>query len=253
MGTERKQIIDFHLNYGSGLYGPELTGPDFALLMDKHELTGAVLCPLKPHEYHFRSANRAVFDAVNGASQQVWGFCRVDPWRGREAVKEIERCRLEYGFKGVWLHPAEENYAANSVIVNPVIETAAGLGMVIMIAGGFTPQSHPSSLYALACRFPEVEMIITSAGQINISGALLSDAEQLFRDHERLYLETSGIYRSDFIEDMVRKIGPERVLFGSNAPIYSLPFELRRIETLQIADSEKDLLLAGNAYRLLDT
>jgi len=96
-------------------------------------------------------------------------------------------------------------------------------------------------------------MIITSAGQINISGALLSDAEQLFRDHERLYLETSGIYRSDFIEDMVRKIGPERVLFGSNAPIYSLPFELRRIETLQIADSEKDLLLAGNAYRLLDT
>lgn len=244
-------VFDVHLNFGSGLYGDALMKSDLAALLKEDGPRYAVLCPVKPPGYHLAAANRAIMDAVSLYPDRLRGFCRVDPWKGRAAGREIRRCARDCGFRGVWLHPAEENFAANEAVVDVVMETAGELNLVVMIAGGIGRYSHPSQLYDLARRYPDVTMIITSGGQINISGALLGEAEKLFVENDNLYLETSGIYRIDFIEEMVRKIGASRILFGSNSPWYSLPLELKRIAVLDVSGEDREKIMVLNSLGLI--
>jgi predicted TIM-barrel fold metal-dependent hydrolase len=63
-------------------------------------------------------------------------------------------------------------------------------------------------------------------------------------------METSGIYREDFIEDTVADLGPERVVFGSNAPYLDKGFEAARIRLAHLDEVAKAALGAGNIRRI---
>ena len=42
-------------------------------------------------------------------------------------------------------------------------------------------------------------------------------------------MTTSGVYREDFIEEVLEQIGHDKVLFGSQSPLFDQDFELHRI------------------------
>jgi predicted TIM-barrel fold metal-dependent hydrolase len=63
-------------------------------------------------------------------------------------------------------------------------------------------------------------------------------------------METSGVYRQDFVEDVATQIGPERVLFGSNSPFMDMRLEVERARWANLAEESKALILAGNAQRI---
>ena len=62
--------------------------------------------------------------------------------------------------------------------------------------------------------------------------------------------EIRGIYREDFIEDTVSELGPERVLFGSNAPYMDQGFEAARIRFAHLQDDAKRLMGSENIARI---
>ena len=50
---------------------------------------------------------------------------------------------------------------------------------------------------------------------------------------------------------IIRTFGAERVLFGTDSPWSSQLDSVKEFESLELTDSEKELILFGNAARLL--
>jgi len=52
--------------------------------------------------------------------------------------------------------------------------------------------------------------------------------------------------------DLIRTIGPERILFGSDYPWINPKKDIERIKDLDISEKDKNLILGGNALRLFN-
>lgn len=244
-------IIDAHTHIGESIFGYKQTPIELICSMDECGIDMAVLCPVKPFSYHLEPENDFVAKTVREFPNRFIGFGRVDPRLGKKAVLELDRCIRELGLKGIMLHPWEETFAINSKLVYPIMEKAATYGIPVMVSGGHTRLSHPLQIGDIASEFPEVNIIATSGGQINISGMALYDAEMMLEENKNVYMETSGIYREDFIENMIRKLGSHRVIFGSNSPQLDLRYELLRIQTAEVGEDERKDVLGKTIARLL--
>jgi predicted TIM-barrel fold metal-dependent hydrolase len=124
-------------------------------------------------------------------------------------------------------------------------------GLPVLLAGGYPTCSHPTQIGALAARHPNARLIATHGGQLNISGLLLADARVLLDTHPNVSIETSGIYREDFIEDMVAEYGKERVFFGSGAPVFDQRLEVLRIRLAHLPEEAKAAIGGRNTARLV--
>lgn len=251
MGTATMiPLIDAHAHLGDSLFGHRQSVDALLATMDAEGIERAVVMPLKPVAYHFAPENGRIADAVAAHPDRLAGFARVDPWQRDAAVRELERGLDELGLIGLYLHPFEEQFAANDELIFPVLELLRARSLPLMLAGGYPGFSHPSQIGDLARQFPDLTIIATHGGQLNISGMLLADAGRMLRANPNVIMETSGIYREDFIEDTVAELGPERVLFGSNMPYMDQGFEAARIRFAHLDDDAKRLMGRGNVARI---
>lgn len=244
-------ILDFHVHLGHSIFGYGQSLEQLLAELDRLGITRAVVIPVQPLSYRLESENDRIAAAVSAHPNRLIGFGRIDPRQGEAAETELRRCVQQLGLRGLFLHPWEETCPINSERVKALMPTVAALGIPLLIAGGHVRVSMASQLADLAGGFPGIPMVLTSGGQINISGIALAEARQLLIEHPNLYLETSGIYREDFIEDMVPLIGVERILFGSNAPEYCQALELLRPQLAHLRPAEREALLYHSAARLL--
>lgn len=256
MQVKRRQawdgaLIDAHAHLGHSLFGQRLTAVDLIRSMDASGVARAVVSPLKPMAYHYGPENDRIAAAITAHPDKLVGFARVDPWQGEAAVDEAQRA-FDLGLAGLFLHPFEEQFAANDDLVFPLMALLEARGLPLLLAGGYPGFSHPAQIGDLARQFPRVTIIATHGGQLNISGLLLADAGRMLRANSNVLMETSGIYREDFIEDTVRELGAERVVFGSNAPYMDQEFEALRVRLAHCTDQEKALMGRINLERLLN-
>lgn len=241
------KVIDCHVHHGTSLFGTTFTEQQLLASMDRLGIQLSVLCPVKPVDYHFGPEHDRLAATIRRNDGRFIGCARIDPWQGKAGQAEFRRCIEELGFRCLFLHPLEENFQVNDDIVCPLVDIAGENSLPVMLVAGHNRVSRAFQVADLVRRFPTVTFIVTSGGQINISGGGLAEAEELFVEHDNVMFETSGVYRLDFIEDMTRRIGPERVMFGSGAPVFDQDFEMKRILFAHLPDRDKDMLLGLNA------
>jgi predicted TIM-barrel fold metal-dependent hydrolase len=93
---------------------------------------------------------------------------------------------------------------------------------------------------------PGLPLIIPHLGML---GGNPMDFSRAFKDKDYIYFDTALAARNT-IQEFVRTIGPERVLFAADVPFGDMTSELSKVLTLPIPDSEKELILSGNVIRL---
>jgi predicted TIM-barrel fold metal-dependent hydrolase len=93
---------------------------------------------------------------------------------------------------------------------------------------------------------PGLPLIIPHLGML---GGNPMDFLTAFKDKDYIYFDTALAARNT-IQEFVRTIGPERVLFAADVPFGDMTSELSKVLTLPIPDSEKELILSGNVIRL---
>ena len=71
--------------------------------------------------------------------------------------------------------------------------------------------------------------------------------------HGNVYADTSSAMSimPNLIEWAVKEVGAERVLFGTDTPLYSTAMQRARINHADLSDAQKRLILRSNAERLL--
>lgn len=235
---------------GESIFGGEVTADGLLARLGEAGVERAVVCPMKPPTYHLRSANDAVAEAVRGHSGILTGLVRVDPLLRGQAALEAERGLAELGLRGIFLHPWEETFRIDDRVVDEVVDVARARSVPVVVAAGYPWLSEGLQVGELAARFPEVTFVATNGLQINMSGLGQKDAELALAENPNLLIQTSGVYREDFLERIVRRHGPERILFASAFPHFDPALEIRRVQWAAFSPAEQRSLLHDNAAHL---
>jgi predicted TIM-barrel fold metal-dependent hydrolase len=241
-------VVDALVLLGENRFGRSLAPTEALELADREGVDTLVAAPARPLGYHLEPANEALAAACAASSGRLVLLGRVDPLGGDAAVEEARRCIDDLGARGLFLHPGEEAFpvtrAAN------VVRVAADRDVPVVVATGYFAVSEPLQVAELAAQFPQIPIVMTNGGQINISGLSMVDAWAALRQRSNLHVLTNGEYRQDFIERLADALDHRRVLYASFAPVFDFRFERLRIRAAQLSDEALRAVERDNAERI---
>ena len=216
-------------------------GADLLDALDEAGIERAIICPPRARGHGYDVENERVAEAVRAHPDRLVGFARVDPV-APDPVAGL-------GLRGLFLHPWEDSFR----ISDPVVDAVITPGVPVIVAAGYPWVSEGLQVGELARRHPQTTFVATNGAQINISGLGQQDAELALEVAPNLLLQTSGVYREDFIEGVVTRFGAERLLYASAWPRFDPRLELLRIRWAPNLDEEaKAAILGENVARLLE-
>lgn len=242
--------FDAHVYVGSDYHSrftpvPNRGIDDYLERMPKSGITRALLTPggqLGEVEENYRT----VCELVRQRPSTLFGLRRLNP-RDPAVSDHIASAINTDGMSGFMLHPSWDTFVANSRIVYPVMEAIAALGVPVLVYSGDVPYSMPAQVADLAAAFPTVPVIMGHMGKTELYQHAADCAARV----PNLYLETSGCNITNIIENAVKRIGSERVVFGTGWPSMSPRAEVAKLEILQLSDAQRADIYAGNLDRLI--
>ena len=174
----------------------------------------------------------------------------LDP-RIQETYKQVESLLAHPRCKGIKIHPTEHAYEIRDY-GDEIFEFAACQKAIIMTHSG-CPGSFPEDFIPFANRYPTVPLILAHLGN-SVDGNLTRQVYALKRaNNGNVYIDTSSaksIY-SGLIEWAVSEVGAQRLLFGTDTPLYFAACQKARIEYAEIDEEAKRAILFKNAAQLL--
>jgi len=173
----------------------------------------------------------------------------VDPTRPETYGQAAELLRAPRCI-GIKIHPDFHGYKIAEHGAR-IFEFAAGTGAVILSHSGGDP-SLPPDFLPFADAFPEVRFILAHLGWSLDFDLTRQVAAVAASRHGNVHVDTSSSFSitSNLIEWGVREVGPEKILFGTDSPLYFSPMQRARIDLAEMDDAAKRLILRGNAERL---
>jgi len=194
-------------------------------------------------------------------NNELVAFPSVDPLMSSdEMVAEVERCAKELGAKGIKLHPAEGHYFPREEKLWPVYAKAEEMGLPIISHGGIFMMSpdvdytRPSNFEPVLESFPGLKLVVAHLGH-----GFWDESVELARKYPNAYFDTSAVVSGvehlevlseDGAVDLIRKLGIERVMFGSDYPWFSPAASLDAFLKLPLKPVEKEKILSENAKNI---
>ncbi len=242
-------ILDFHCHFSREFFRFREYRMDPARLldeMDRHGVQRAVVSAAGEFAaYAVGEGNDGINGLVAAHPDRFTGFCTVNPWMRGKATAEVNKNADRFA-RGLVLHPLLQGFEANDPLVFPVVEAAIMRGLVIYVTAGAPILAMPYKVADLAERYPEGRFVLGHAGW-----DFHFDVLYCLQACPNLWAETSKNELCN-LEAIVRTIGIDRLLFGSDYPFSTFSSEIEKIRLLpglQASDVEK--ILGGNGARLL--
>lgn len=196
--------------------------------------------------------NAAIAEA--GAGDRLLPGASVHP-RDPERVEKLRRFAAG-GARAVKLHPAAQRFYPDAPEAMDIYAECGRLGLpVVFHAGraGIEPEyTHRFTLMKnyvpMLERFPEVQFVLGHAGARDVA-----DAIPIARRHRNAWLGIHG-QGVTVLRELVREVGRDRMLFGTDWPFYHLAATLAKVLLISEGDPElRHAILRGNAERLFET
>lgn len=173
----------------------------------------------------------------------------VDPLHP-QTFQQAEQSLADPWCVGIKIHPEEHGYPIAEH--GPAIfQFAARHGAIVQSHSG-EPNSLPEAFVPLADEFPEVALILSHLGCGHDDDPTHQVRAIQAGRRGNIYTDTSSAksIMSNLIEWAAGEVGAERLLYGTDSPLYFAPMQRARIDHADLNDQHKRLILCGNAERL---
>ncbi|MBO9604546.1 MAG: amidohydrolase family protein [Paenibacillaceae bacterium] len=105
-----------------------------------------------------------------------------------------------------------------------------------------TFESSPAQIAAMAARHPKLRVLMA-----HLTGAKLRGIADI-KPYPNVLLDTSGSQPEEgYLQRAIEELGAERVLYGSDYPIRSFATQLARIDSADLTQGQRELVLYRNA------
>lgn len=164
---------------------------------------------------------------------------------------QVERLLQHPKCAGIKIHPVEHNYEIGEQ-GKPIFEFATTYNALVLTHSGESG-AFPEDLVPLAKKYPQVRLILAHLGNSideNLSRQVWALKQM---PTSNVYVDTSSMNSmcAGLIEWAVDEVGYERIVFGTDSPLYFAACQKARIEYAEVPRKAKHAILQDNARRLL--
>jgi len=189
-------------------------------------------------------------------------YISLDPSMDGVAMVQEINDRVKEGAKGIKLHPANQRFFPNDGRLYPGYQKIEELGLPIITHSGAAALAGDPEQHARPANFADVLRNFSGLTLVfaHMARGYLDETLEIMQTYPGVYLDTSnaieGTMASHTLSDeeavaMVRRVGPDRVFFGSDWPWFHPIKDAQRIDSLTLTAEEKRLIFYENAQRVL--
>lgn len=204
--------------------------------------------------------NDYLMESVARYPKRLAGFGTVVLEQGDETLREVERC-AKGGLLGIGEMRLEKRVVdpERDKNLRAFAESLVSARLALLVHSS-EPVGHqypgkwdttPDVLYGLITRFPELQLICAHwGGGLPLYGLMPEVKEAL----ARVYFDTAAspyLYTPQVYEEVIRILGSDTILFGTDYPLLTPARLLREIKSLGLPGAVETNILSGNAVRLL--
>ena len=247
--TDGCEIIDVHAHIGSWertttpLKGPEA----FFKSMDRCGIDKMVFSSFTAIHGETRVGNAETAEAITEGQGRLFGYAVVNPNYPKESIEDITRLFAQSAeFVGLKLHCQLHGAQLHDAGYAECLSFADAHELPVLVHGGGQDEWD-----AVALRYPGANFIMAHACAWDGRSASGKALYERVRHTSNLYVDVSGsaAHRNAMFA-LIDLVGAERILYGSDFPMFDLGFEVGRVTLSAIPDAQKELILATNARRI---
>jgi predicted TIM-barrel fold metal-dependent hydrolase len=210
-----------------------------------------------------KTPNEYIAKLVDQHPDRFLGFAGVDPHKGKEAVKELERSIKDLGLKGLKLHPLVQKFFPNDERFFPLWEKAQDLKVPVLFHTGMAAWGaglpggdgfklkyvNPMHLDDIAADFPDLTII-----GAHPSWPWQEEMLAIAMHKPNVYMDLSGWSPKYFPPVLVQYMkGPlkDKFLFGTDYPFIKPKRWIDDFQKLDISQEVRERVLSKNASKVL--
>jgi len=187
-------------------------------------------------------------------------FINLDPLMDESTMTaELLDKVNNHGARGIKLHPGSQQFFPSDHRLWPAYETAQRLRLPVIFHAGIFPAisvqyAQPKNFIEVLESFPNLTLVMAHLGM-----GFLNEVTSMAKTYSNLVFDcaaiisitaTEGEFSDSQISGLIKKVGVDRVMFGSDFPWYDPAEAVARLLRLDFGEQEKRMLLAENAVRI---
>ena len=171
--------------------------------------------------------------------------------------EELRRCHEEHKMLGIRLHPNYHGYALDDPAFAELLGEASRRGLIVQIALKMEdertlhpllkglPTTDPAPLAGLLAREPRPKVVL-----LNALGNVLGERLKRLLATGWISSDIATLEGAAGLERLVMQIGPDKLLFGSHAPLFYAEAAHLKLKESVLTPEQSDAIRQANAQRL---
>ena len=205
--------------------------------------------------------NSYILESIARFPKRLTGFCIVPVHPVEPAIEEIERCARS-GARGIGeLRPDMPIFDFTVEQVAATFVAALQKNKLILLTHVSEPVGHqypgkgavtPDKLYRFIILYPKLTIVCSHWGGGLPFYALMPEVKKAL---ENVYFDTAAspfLYKPQIYRQVADIVGADKILFGTDYPLMPQSRVLKEIQSLSLPEDTRNLILSGNAQRILD-
>lgn len=230
--------------------GITLDGTVQTLFSHSGEITMHLVQSVATTQLQVHSVNNFIAREVAQFPDRLYGFGTLHQESSSEDIRQI----LDLGLHGVKLHPDIQRFELDDPRIFALCEELEANDLTLLIHTGDDrfDFSNPNRLIPLLRAFPKLKVIGAHFGGHTM---WQEAARQLAGNYENLWVDCSSSFfalNKEEARDLIHAYGADRVLFGTDYPMWSPKEELKVFRSLELDPQEEQAILWDNAARLFN-
>lgn len=241
------KIIDAHIHIGkwSDIFLNLETNVDEAVIeLKKSGIDEAVCMPTD------RTSNKELFDEIKDRNDFKFYFnAWINPLdKDLDTFLEENISKISF-FK---IHPSIDKRKITDAAYEKYLYLASEKKIPIVVhCGRWKEMAGYEICLEAARKFPELRLILAHLGGDQPSICTQCAKDIVSGDYKNVYVGTESVREFYFVNEVVKTLSAEKVLFGSDYNLGLPASYLPIIDRLKISNEEKELIYSGNAMRLI--
>jgi len=230
--------------------------------MDAAGIERSLLIAVRAGDLRIRGSFEVPYDYVAEACarypDRFSGLAGIDPTRGLEQLRDLDRSVRDLGFVGAHFYPHWFEMAPDAARMYPVYARCAELDIPIMMQVGqnlvysrerrLPSAGRPIALDRVAIDFPELKLIGIHLGQ-----PWTEEMIAMCWKHDNVFMAGDAYAPKHWPASFIRyadSFGQDKCMFGTDWPVIHPERAMREVDELGFRSASKAKLLRENALKL---
>jgi predicted TIM-barrel fold metal-dependent hydrolase len=228
--------------------------------------------PEKERERATAEIEESMPDRMRGFNRWICDVARTRPWMtpfvaadphvlgGESGAAHLREMAESHGARGIKIHPAVQRFRPDDPGMAAIYRECRDLGLAVLSHSGSSRGpfgwAEPAAFAPVLREHPDMTVVLAHLG-----GGRWQQTAELAAAYPHVVFDLCEVVEWTGAPDaptdqqlaaLIREVGPDRVVMGSDWPWYDLAHTVERVYELPgLSDEEREGILGGNAARIL--